>query len=79
MDFEAFLALKNIDFGTFHLYTADWNHDVKWGTQYIKVCEKKKPEEKKKKEIMNNDISWMINFSFFNNDIGSYCCSTENW
>ena len=42
MDFEAHLGLKNIDFGTFHLYTEDWGHDVKWGTQYIKVCEKKK-------------------------------------
>ena len=45
MDFEATLALKNIDFGTFHLYTEAWSHDIKWGTQYIKVCEKKKKKQ----------------------------------
>ncbi|KAG2219557.1 hypothetical protein INT45_013216, partial [Circinella minor] len=36
MDFEASLALKNVDFGTFHLYPEDWSHDVAWGSQYIK-------------------------------------------
>ncbi|KAI7849989.1 mannan endo-1,4-beta-mannosidase [Circinella umbellata] len=36
MDFEATLALKNIDFGTFHIYTEDWGHNVEWGTQYLK-------------------------------------------
>ena len=42
MDFEASLALKNVDFGTFHLYPEDWSHDVAWGTQFIKVCKRKK-------------------------------------
>ena len=37
MDFDASLALSNIDFGTFHLYTSDWSKDTAWGTQWIKV------------------------------------------
>lgn len=39
-DFEAFLKLKNIDYGTFHLYPETWgileNYQVAWGEEYIK-------------------------------------------
>ncbi|KAI8141807.1 glycoside hydrolase superfamily [Fennellomyces sp. T-0311] len=36
MDFDASLALPNIDFGTFHLYVSDWSKTNEWGTQWVK-------------------------------------------
>jgi mannan endo-1,4-beta-mannosidase len=34
-DHEALLALKGIDFGTFHLYPDSWGQSVRWGSQWI--------------------------------------------
>jgi mannan endo-1,4-beta-mannosidase len=34
-DHEAFLALKSIDFGTFHLYPDAWSTGARWGNQWI--------------------------------------------
>ncbi|KAI5778740.1 glycoside hydrolase [Geopyxis carbonaria] len=35
VDFEAYLALSSIDFGTFHLYPSSWSTSYTWGNQYI--------------------------------------------
>lgn len=35
-DFEAFLRLPAIDFGTFHLYPEDWGKDAAWGVRWIR-------------------------------------------
>lgn len=38
IDFDALIALKNIDFGTFHLYPDSWNENPdSWATKWIKV------------------------------------------
>ena len=34
-DHEAFLALKSIDFGTFHLYPDAWSTGARWGNQWV--------------------------------------------
>jgi mannan endo-1,4-beta-mannosidase len=34
-DHEAFLAMKSIDFGTFHLYPDAWSTGARWGNQWI--------------------------------------------
>lgn len=34
-DHDAFLALKSIDFGTFHLYPDAWSMGARWGNQWI--------------------------------------------
>ena len=36
VDFKANLGLKNLNFGTFHLYPDWWSETVDWATQYIK-------------------------------------------
>ncbi len=35
VDHEAFLAMKSIDYGTFHLYPEAWSTGAKWGNQWI--------------------------------------------
>ncbi|MDD6769628.1 dockerin type I domain-containing protein [Inconstantimicrobium porci] len=35
LDWDKIVALKNIDYGTFHLYPDGWNKTVEWGTQWI--------------------------------------------
>jgi mannan endo-1,4-beta-mannosidase len=35
VDHEALLAVKNIDFGTFHLYPESWGHPVRWASKWI--------------------------------------------
>jgi mannan endo-1,4-beta-mannosidase len=35
VDHEAFLAMKSVDFGTFHLYPDNWGVGTKWGNQWI--------------------------------------------
>lgn len=35
VDFDALLALSNIDFGTFHLYPSHWSKSPEWGVTYI--------------------------------------------
>lgn len=34
-DHDAFLALKSIDYGTFHLYPDAWSTSTRWGNQWI--------------------------------------------
>ncbi len=35
VDFDAFLRIPSIDFGTLHLYPDNWGKDVAWGGQWI--------------------------------------------
>lgn len=34
-DFNAFLSLSHISFGTYHMYPDYWNKPYSWGAQYI--------------------------------------------
>ena len=34
-DFEGFVAVATVDYGTFHIYTQDWGKDVSWGQTWI--------------------------------------------
>jgi mannan endo-1,4-beta-mannosidase len=35
VDHEAFLRVRHIDFGTFHLYPESWGHRVSWASKWI--------------------------------------------
>jgi len=34
-NYEGFVAVSTIDYGTFHIYTQDWGKDVSWGQTWI--------------------------------------------
>ncbi len=35
VDFDAFLGIASVDFGTLHVYPDNWGKDVAWGAQWI--------------------------------------------
>ena len=58
VDSESLLKLKDVDFGTFHLYPDWWSKTVEWGTNF--TIAHAKLQHKVKKPVISEEYGWLL-------------------